>query len=366
LRFCDFGRKPGNKIIRNPEEGQGKSDNSRDERKKGVTIPRFFCKTLRLTLLLSLLVFAFLLYSVLKIMETPSMMPPITPEIRTTALYRHVEALSVKIGSRSVYEDDRLNAAKDYIAVSLRDMGCKPEIQSYPYEGRTYGNIVATLPGKDRPGEVVLVGAHYDTYAGTPGADDNAGAVAMLLELCRMLKQEPHGRTLKFVFFTLEEPPVFRSEFMGSAVYAERARRSGENITAMICLEMLGYYTDKRGEQRFPLPFMSLFYSSTPNFIAVIGNLASRSLVRKTAASLGKTQGLAVESLCAVGFLPGIDYSDHRSFWKHGYPAVMITDTAFFRNPNYHNENDTIETLDFNRMHILLRGLLRTVRDLAR
>jgi len=352
-------------MIRKPGEERDKSANTRAERKKGVKIPKFICKTLRLTLLLSLLIFAFLLYTVLKIRETPSVAVPMIPEMKTTALYRHVEALSVTIGSRSVYEYDRLNAAKDYIAASLRGMGYKPEIQSYLYEGRTYGNIVATLPGKDRPGEVVLVGAHYDTYAATPGADDNASAVAMLLELCRILKQETHGRTLKFVFFTLEEPPVFRSKFMGSAVYAGKARRGGENITAMICLEMLGYYTDKRGEQGFPLPFMKLFYSSTPNFIAVIGNLASRSLVWKTAASLKKTQSLNVETLSTVGFLPGIDFSDHRSFWKQGYSAVMITDTAFFRNPNYHTENDTIETLDFTRMHILLQGLLRTVRDLA-
>jgi len=353
-------------MIQKTGEEQDNSANTQVNRpKKGIKIPGFMCKTLRLTLLLSMLIFAFLLYTVLKIRETPSVAVPMIPEMKTTALYRHVEALSVTIGSRSVYEDERLNAAKDYIAASLRDMGYKPEIQPYPYEGRTYSNIVATLPGKDRPGEVVVVGAHYDTYAGTPGADDNAGAVAMLLELCRILKQETHGRTLKFVFFTLEEPPVFRSEFMGSAVYAERARRGRENIKAMICLEMLGYYTDKRGEQGFPLPFMNLFYSSTPNFIAVIGNLASRSLVRKTAASLVKTQGLDVETLSTVGFLPGIDFSDHRSFWKRSYPAVMITDTAFFRNPNYHTENDTIETLDFNRMHILLQGLLRTVRDLA-
>ena len=139
-------------MIRKPGEERDKSANTRAERKKGVKIPKFICKTLRLTLLLSLLIFAFLLYTVLKIRETPSVAVPMIPEMKTTALYRHVEALSVTIGSRSVYEYDRLNAAKDYIAASLRGMGYKPGIQSYLYEGRTYGNIVATLPGKDRPG----------------------------------------------------------------------------------------------------------------------------------------------------------------------------------------------------------------------
>ncbi|MBN2321631.1 MAG: M28 family peptidase [Acidobacteria bacterium] len=330
-----------------------------------MKLPRLISKTLRLVLLLSLLIFAFLLYTVLKIRETPSVVRPMTPEIKKTRLYEHVEALSVKIGSRSVYEYARLEAAKDYIFTSLTAMGHKPELQTYTYEGKPFSNIIVTIPGKDQPEEVVLVGAHYDTYAGTPGADDNASALATLLELCRFLKDDQPGRTLKFVFFTLEEPPVFRSDFMGSAVYAESAHERGENIIAMLCLEMLGYYTDRKGEQGFPLPLMSLFYPTTPNFIAVVGNLASRRLVYDVAASLKKEGGVPVKTLATFNYFPGVDFSDHRSFWKQGYPAVMITDTAFFRNPNYHGETDTIETLDFKKMEALLRGLLLTIMDLG-
>lgn len=330
-----------------------------------MKLPRFIPKTLRLVLLLSLLIFSFLLYSVLKIRETPSVVRPMTPEIRTTALYAHVKALSADIGSRSVYEYERLDAAKDYIITSLSAMGHKPELQTYLYEGKSFSNIIVTITGKDRPREVVLIGAHYDTYAGTPGADDNASGVAVLLELCRFLKSDQPGRTIKFVFFTLEEPPVFRSEFMGSAVYADRAHEKGENIVAMLCLEMVGYYSDQKGEQGFPLPLMRLFYPTTPNFIAVVGNLGSRRLVYDVADSLRKEGGVSAKTMATFSYFPGVDFSDHRSFWKHGYPAVMITDTAFFRNPNYHGETDTIETLDFKKMEALLPGLILTVRDLS-
>jgi Zn-dependent M28 family amino/carboxypeptidase len=311
------------------------------------------------------LIFSFLLYTVLKIREAPSVVVPATPEIKKTALYTHVKGLSAGIGSRSVYEYDRLNAARDYLFASLRGMGYRPDLQTYTYEGRSFSNIMVTIAGNKQPGEVVLIGAHYDTYAGTPGADDNASGVAVLLELCRLLKSDESGRTIKFVFFTLEEPPVFRSAFMGSAVCAERARKSGENIVAMICLETIGYYHGKKRGQGFPLPLMTLFYSTTPDFVAVVGNFSSRGLVHEVASTLRKTPGVAVETLNTFSFFPGVDFSDHRSFWEEGYPAVMISDTAFFRNPNYHTEQDTIETLDFRKIQALLGGLVQTIRDLA-
>jgi Zn-dependent M28 family amino/carboxypeptidase len=167
------------------------------------------------------------------------------------------------------------------------------------------------------------------------------------------------------IFFFLEEPPVFRTEHMGSYVYAKEAKARNENITAMICLEMVGYYTNKKDGQTFPLPLMSMMFSTTPNFIAVVGNLRSRSLVEKVKNSLLKASRVPVETLTSVSFIPGVDLSDHRSFWKMGYPAMMITDTAFYRNPNYHTEHDTIDTLDFNTMADLLKGLLQAAKDLT-
>ncbi|MBI4633080.1 MAG: M28 family peptidase [Deltaproteobacteria bacterium] len=320
---------------------------------------------MRIFLLLALLAAAFLLYSLMKIKNAPSVVPPRTPGIKDTLLYRHVEHLTATIGSRSVFEYDRIIAARDYILSCLNGMGYSPARQDFSYQGRTFSNIVVSLRGAARPGDVVLIGAHYDTMVGTPGADDNASAVAMLLEMCRLLKNYAPGMTLKLVFFALEEPPLFRTEFMGSAIYAREAKKQGENIRGMISLEMLGYYSDQKGGQSYPFPLMHLMYPSTPNFIAVVGNLSSRRLVHRIADSLREKAGIPVETLATVSFLPGVDFSDHRSFWEVGYPAVMITDTAFYRNPNYHRETDRIDTLDFLRMSALLQGLVQTAKDLT-
>jgi hypothetical protein len=323
-------------------------------------------KIIWLLLLPALLLCLFLLYSVMKIKGSPSLVFPPTHGTNNMALYRHVEELAVKIGSRSVYEFYKLTAARQYILSTLTEMGYTPILQDFSYEGKVFSNIIVPLPGKTKPEEVVVVGAHYDTVAGTPGADDNASSVAVLLEMCRLLKHYSPDRTLKLVFFTLEEPPVFRSESMGSFVYAREARDRQEAISAMISLEMLGYYGDAEGGQSFPLPLMSLMFPSTPNFIAVVGNLSSRGLVNAVAASLRKGGGVPVETLSTVGFVPGVDFSDHLSFWKMGYPAVMITDTAFYRNPNYHTAADKIDTLDFGRLASLLDGLVQMAKDLSR
>jgi hypothetical protein len=246
---------------------------SGENRPKRARIAGVMRKTMMLLLIPALLLTLFLLYSVLKIKGSPSVVFHQASGTDSAALYRHVEELTVKIGSRSVFEYGRLTAAKEYILASLRQMGFTPAVQDFNYQERVFSNIIVSLPGKTRPEEVVVIGAHYDTVAGTPGADDNASSVAALLEMCRLLKDHSPERTLKLVFFTLEEPPVFRSEHMGSFVYAREARNRQEKIGAMICLEMLGYYSDQKGGQSFPLPLMSLMFPSTPDFITVVGNL---------------------------------------------------------------------------------------------
>jgi len=325
-------------------------------------------KMIRYTLLFMILLAAFLAYSVLKIRLTRSVS---VNSLDTTLigdtlnLYRHVKQLTVDIGSRSVHEYDKLEATREYIVSSLKAFDYIPSLQTYIYCGRKYSNVIASIRGAKLPDETVIIGAHYDTVYGTPGADDNASAVATLLEIARALKGFSPDRTLKLIFFTIEEHPVFRSEDMGSYVYAKDARARNESIKAMISLEMLGYYANEKGGQTFPLPLMSLIYPSTPNFIAVVGNPSSRSLVAKINNSLRASSRIPVETLSAFSFVPGVDFSDHRSFWKMGYPAVMITDTAFYRNPNYHRETDTIDTLDFDKMSDLLRGLIKTAKDLT-
>jgi Zn-dependent M28 family amino/carboxypeptidase len=280
-------------------------------------------------------------------------------------LHRHVYQLSEVIGSRSVFEYEKINGAKEYIETVLKDLNLEYTLQSYQYSGKTFSNIILTLEGQKEPEETFIIGAHYDTVFGTPGADDNASAVAVLLELCRLLKDYQPAKTLKLIFFVLEEPPTFKTKYMGSYVCAKTAKENKEKIYGMISLEMLGYYNEKKGAQLYPLPLMSLFYSNTPNFIGVVGNLGSRKLVKKIANSLKKNCTVPVETLSTVKFVPGVDFSDHGSFWKMGYPAVMITDTAFYRNPNYHSLSDTIDTLDFDKMAELLTGLKQAAKDMT-
>jgi hypothetical protein len=325
-------------------------------------------KMIGTVLCIILLFAAYLIYAIVKIRFAPSIVTPgqasaVSGDSRQ--LYSHVEHLSVRIGSRSIYESSKLEETKRYVVSCLESFGYTPELQKYSYDGQVFSNVIVSIEGKTHPDEMVIVGAHYDTVFGTPGADDNASAVAMLLEMSRILKGFSPARTIRLVFFVLEEPPAFRTQHMGSYVYAKEAKAKNENIKAMICLEMLGYYTDKKGGQTFPLPLMNLMYSSTPDFIAVVGNLKSRSLLDAVRTSLTQRSSIPVETLSAVSFVPGVDFSDHWSFWKMGYPAVMITDTAFYRNPNYHTEGDTINTLDFNRMTELLKGLLQVACDLS-
>jgi Zn-dependent M28 family amino/carboxypeptidase len=325
-------------------------------------------KMISYILLFIIFLVAFLAYSLLKIRFASSVSVKrgdTTLIGDTRKLHGHVRQLTVDIGSRSVHEYDKLEATKEYIVSRLKAFGYIPSLQTYTYSGRKYSNVIASIRGAKLPDETVIIGAHYDTVFGTPGADDNASAVATLLEIARVLKGFSPDRTLKLIFFVIEEPPVFRSEHMGSYVYAKEAKERNENIKSMISLEMLGYYANEKEGQSFPFPLMSLIYPSTPNFIAVVGNLSSRNLVRKVKNSLRTGSRIPVETLTAFSFVPGVDFSDHRSFWKMGYPAVMITDTAFYRNPNYHTETDTIDTLDFDKMSDLLRGLIQAAKDLT-
>lgn len=280
-------------------------------------------------------------------------------------LYGHVEALSVRIGPRSYKDYEALTKTKEYISENLREWGYSPVEHKFNYKGREYFNIEASIAGGRAPQEIIVIGAHYDTVKDTPGADDNAGAVSMLLEMCRLMKEFSPARTIRFVFFSLEERPAFATRSMGSEVYAKKEKAAGADIRGMLCLEMVGYFSNKPGGQTIPLPLMGKGISTTPDFIGVIGNSDSKDLVAKVRNSIESGSRVPVESLIASGMIPGVDFSDHRSFWKMGYEAVMITDTAFYRNPNYHTSRDTIDTLDFEKMADLLGGLVRAAQDLS-
>ncbi|MEF9437485.1 MAG: M28 family peptidase [Candidatus Mariimomonas ferrooxydans] len=253
----------------------------------------------------------------------------------------------------------------DYISSELSSYGYDVSFQTYRFQGNTYKNISAGIRGKKTPEKILIIGAHYDTVTGTPGADDNASAIAGLLELARLLRNRSFDKSVRFVAFTLEEPPLFRSKFMGSHVYARSLNEKREDIEGMICLEMIGYFTDKPESQFFPLTFFKWMYSTTGNFILFVSNLQSKGFLNRVRHAFQKGTDLPVESISSLSIVPGIDFSDHRSFWKFGFNALMVTDTAFYRNPYYHGPGDVSETLDYIRMTKVVIGLKSAIETLA-
>jgi len=280
-------------------------------------------------------------------------------------LRRHLAVLCDEIGPRSLSQPAALERAAGYVEEALAGHGYAVQHQPYFWRGGAFRNLAVELPGATRPEEIVVVGAHYDTVPQTPGADDNASAVAALLELAGLCHDLRPARTVRFVAFTLEEPPAFFTPHQGSRVYARSLRRRRERVAAMVALEMLGYYSDEPRSQRFPLFPLRWFYPTSGNFVAVIGNLRSRALARQVAQAMRAGTDLPVEWLAGPAVVPGLALSDHASFWLHGYPAVMVTDTAFYRNPHYHRPSDRPETLDFGRMARCVEGLGRAVGELG-
>ena len=276
----------------------------------------------------------------------------------------HVEALAGRIGERNLWKPEALAAAAAYVEDGLRSSGLAVQSQSFTVEGRTVRNLEVRLEGAARAGEVVVVGAHYDSVLGSPGADDNATGVAALLEIARSCATLRLPRTVHLVAFVNEEPPFFLGGDMGSLRYARRLRDERRDVVAMLSLETIGYYSDRPGSQEYPLPFR-LFYPDRGDFVGVVGNTASRALVRRVVASFRRHGTLPCEGLAAPGWITGVGWSDHWSFWQHGYPAVMVTDTALFRYPHYHAATDLPGEVDYDRCARAVVGLTKVVRELA-
>jgi len=267
-----------------------------------------------------------------------------------------VEKLTSVSPARNYRNIDSLNRIADYIVARFSEYGFKPTTQTYHIGRRAYKNVLAAYGPPQAPR--LIIGAHYDVCEEQPGADDNASGIAGLLAVAGLFqKYAPRLEyRIDFAAYTLEEPPVFRSESMGSYIHARSLHAAGVKVMGMACLEMIGYYTDAPKSQEYPLSIMKLFYPTRGNYIGVVGNFSSRRLTRHFKSALALTT-LPTESLTAPAFLPGVDFSDHLNFWKFKYPAVMITDTAFYRNPNYHAASDVIETLDFAKMQAVVKGL---------
>jgi len=279
-------------------------------------------------------------------------------------LTRHLTYLSVTLGERSIYLPENLKAAEDYVLQNFTAMGYAPRRQTFNYLKETVSNVIA---GDENPGGYYILGAHYDTVAGTPGADDNASAVAVLLEVARLARNRP--RPWAFIGFTCEEPPAFETHDMGSRVYAKQARKEQAKILGMLCLEMVGYYSQAPDSQSLPLPLKLMGYPTTGNFIGLVSDRNSRPLMDRLAAAI-KTAGPLPAVTLSVPFeghiLPEVRLSDHASFWDAGYPAVMVTDTAFMRNPNYHGPGDVMDHLDLPAMTELTLGLVKFIEQQGR
>ena len=282
----------------------------------------------------------------------------VAPDVRAR-LEAMVRTLAQTIGPRSYRDTASLAAAADFITQSFEAGGYTVTFQPYEVQGLTYRNLIAERQGTEEPEHILIVGAHYDTVEGTPGADDNASGVAVLLELARLHTETRFRKTVRFVAFTLEEPPFFRSRQMGSRVYARSLKAQGEQVEAMLCLEMVGYHSQEQGSQSFPFPLFWLrwHYPTTGNFITVVSNSASEPLQIHVRDALKATMALPVETFTGPWWIPGVDLSDHSSFWKEDYPAVMLTDTAYLRNPHYHRDSDKPDTLDYGAMAELVKGM---------
>jgi hypothetical protein len=293
-------------------------------------------------------------------------LPPLTPnqdQLRAE-LQRHVTALARDIGVRSDQQYANLQRAAVYIERTLTALGYEVVSQEYAIGDRTYRNLEATLRGTNRPQEVVVLGAHYDTARDAPGADDNASGVAGVLALARIFAAERQTRSVRFVFFPNEEPPSFPTADMGSRHYATDARARHDQITAMLSIESIGYFDAEKGSQRYPFP-LNLAYPDVGDFIGFVSNLRSRPLLRRAIAAFRAHATLPTQGAAAPAWVPGVWWSDHWSFWREGYPAIMITDTAPYRNPFYHTPEDTPDKIDFDRMARVVHGLTHVVRAIA-
>ena len=279
-------------------------------------------------------------------------------------LRRHVEALAGKIGERHVGRPKALLAAESFVSGELASLGYDVARQTYLAQGVESSNLEVVIPGDSRASEIVLVGAHYDTVPGSPGADDNASGVAGVIEIARALRDARPARTVKLVAFVNEEPPFFYFGEMGSRVYARAARQRGDDIRVMLSLEMIGCYSDAAESQAYP-PLLGFFYPQAGNFIAFVSNLRSRRTLREVVRAFKGGSDFPVEKLASPGTVPGVSWSDQLSFWREGYAGVMVTDTAFYRYRHYHQASDTPDRIDYARMAKVVDGLTKAVASLA-
>jgi len=285
-------------------------------------------------------------------------------EISTERLRTHVYKLAGEIGQRNIFHPQALNAAAQYITEEWHKQGYEVRTLVYVDRGVERANLEITCEGKNRSGGYILVGAHYDSVIGSPGANDNGSGIAALLELSRLFREIQPDTSLRFVAFVNEEPPFFYGHEMGSMVYAKAARQRREPIRFMIALETIACYRNSPGSQTYP-PLLKHFYPDTGNFIAFVANLKSRGVMLESARAFSASTDFPLETIAAPEIVPGVSWSDHSSFWRHGYKAFMVTDTALYRYPYYHAPEDTSDKLDYEPFARMTQGLFLMLASLT-
>jgi hypothetical protein len=281
-----------------------------------------------------------------------------------------VQKLAGDIGERNMWHYPQLNAAADFIEGSFSRAGFHPRRDSYDVHGQACHNIAAEIPGRPQgaavssPPSIILIGAHYDSVFGSPGANDNGTGVAATLALARRFADKKPQHTMHFVAFVNEEPPYFLSDEMGSFIYAGRCKARGDKISAMISLETIGYFSDAPHSQTYPSPGLGLFYPKVGNFIGFVSNVQSRTLLRRVVAAFRRRAKIPSQGAALPAFIPGVSWSDQWSFWRYGYPGIMVTDTAPFRYPYYHSSSDTPDKLDYDRFALVVSGMEKVIEDL--
>jgi hypothetical protein len=292
------------------------------------------------------------------------MLPALSAEEAAIAseMRRDVGVLAGEIGDRNVFRPAAYTAAREYLEGELRAAGHDVRRQEFGVQGYTCVNLEVEVRGTDRPEEIVVVGAHYDSVSGCPAANDNGSGVAAVLALAR--RARPMARTVRYVLFANEEPPFFWTEDMGSWVYAKACRGRDDKIVGMITPETIGCYSDEPGSQRYPLP-SRMGYSSAGNFIMFVGMYESRALVRRCVGEFRRTTEFPCHGVAASILVPFVGASDHWGFWKCGYPSLMVTDTAPLRYRHYHMATDTPEKVDYERAARVVGGIGRVAAEIA-
>jgi Zn-dependent M28 family amino/carboxypeptidase len=293
--------------------------------------------------------------------------PAPSPELAPlrAQLESDVRALAETIGHRNVFDAAKTEAAVQHVERRFASLGLASRRETFAAQGQMVSNVIAEVPGGAAREEIVVLGAHYDTVVGTPGANDNATGVAAVLALAERFAAACPARTLRFVAFATEEPPCFQTEEMGSLVHARGCAARGEKVVAMLALETLGCFRDEEGSQQYPAPGMTFLYPSRGDFVSFVSDLGARGLVHETIGAFRERAKVPSEGAAMPMWVPGIGWSDHWSFRQAGFPAVMVTDTAVYRDGAYHAEGDVPERVDFHRLSLVVEGLVGVVEGLA-